>query len=239
MQSTGLLKLWKLPLSQYTGRPEDDILEEGLLASDFSDSSVHIVFEDGSDLTFRHAFYLGDVDKRRADGTVCRIAVFSEHVGYHEFWIGPDDHIEVVVRKKETLANLLAQCEPSLQRSAEDKAWDNMAPVGREFGSPDYERLVEEDALDLRANLASLIEKCSGAADGSQLDASEIADATNVQKALRELGQKVSIAIAGAVWRHYSQSLLAGWMSGAETVQSAKKTLYFYCGKHSEPNWRK
>jgi hypothetical protein len=29
--------------------------------------------------------------------------------------------------------------------SVEDLAWDNMAPVGREFGSPDYERLMQED----------------------------------------------------------------------------------------------
>ena len=33
-----------------------------------------------------------------------------------------------------------------LWRSAEDFEWLNMAPVGREFGSPDYERL---EALDL------------------------------------------------------------------------------------------
>lgn len=31
-------------------------------------------------------------------------------------------------------------------RSAEDWAWDNMTPVGREFGSPDYERLSILDA---------------------------------------------------------------------------------------------
>lgn len=33
----------------------------------------------------------------------------------------------------------------SLWRSAEDTAWDNMAPVGREFGSPDYDRLIQDD----------------------------------------------------------------------------------------------
>lgn len=30
--------------------------------------------------------------------------------------------------------------------SAEDRAWANLAPIGREFGSPDYERL-EQDGL--------------------------------------------------------------------------------------------
>lgn len=35
-----------------------------------------------------------------------------------------------------------------LQRSAEEQAWLDVAPVGREFGSPDYERL---QILDLYA----------------------------------------------------------------------------------------
>lgn len=35
------------------------------------------------------------------------------------------------------------------RRSAEEQAWLDVAPVGREFGSPDYERL---QILDLYAN---------------------------------------------------------------------------------------
>ncbi len=30
--------------------------------------------------------------------------------------------------------------------TAENRAWLNMAPVGREFGSADYDRLMQEDA---------------------------------------------------------------------------------------------
>lgn len=30
---------------------------------------------------------------------------------------------------------------PFIWRSADDMAWDDLAPIGREFGSPDYERL--------------------------------------------------------------------------------------------------
>jgi len=30
----------------------------------------------------------------------------------------------------------------------EDKAWSQMRPVGREFGSPDFDRLMEEDHRD-------------------------------------------------------------------------------------------
>lgn len=32
-----------------------------------------------------------------------------------------------------------------LWRSSEEQAWLNMVPVGREFGSPDYERLMDLD----------------------------------------------------------------------------------------------
>ncbi len=232
MQFDELIKLWKLPLSQYTGRPEGAILENGLLFSDFQNSSVHIVFEDGSDLTFRHAFYLGDVDKRIEDKSICRVAVFTEHVGYHEFWIGPEDRIEVVKRTKETLANLLSQCDPTATRSAEDLAWENMAPVGREFGSPDYDKLMEKDRQNLTTNLVSLVEKCSKPAGSITLDGWQIDEAINVQKALLELGQKVSISTAVLVWEHYSQSLMARWLSGAETLQSARKTLLRYCSGH-------
>jgi len=30
-------------------------------------------------------------------------------------------------------------------RALEDVAWDQMAPIGRVFGSPDFDRLMEED----------------------------------------------------------------------------------------------
>ncbi|MFN4029221.1 MAG: antitoxin Xre/MbcA/ParS toxin-binding domain-containing protein [Acidovorax temperans] len=34
---------------------------------------------------------------------------------------------------------------PTYHASSEDRAWLDMAPVGREFGSPDYERLTALD----------------------------------------------------------------------------------------------
>lgn len=34
-----------------------------------------------------------------------------------------------------------------IRLTAKDRAWLDMAPVGREFGSKDYERLVQLDAL--------------------------------------------------------------------------------------------
>lgn len=236
MKSEDLLRRWKLPLSQRVGRSEEAVLEEGLLASDFPNSSVHIVFEDGSDLSFRRAFYLGYVDKRTVDKSVCRVAVFTEHVGYHEFLVGPEDRIEVVTRRKESLADLLERWDPKAPQSDEDRAWDNMAPVGREFGSPDYERLMEQDRAEFQSNLSSLIKVCSDSAEAraGAVEADERQDAVNVQVALQELGQHVSLEVAAEVWRHYSNSLMACWMSGAETIASAKKTLFSYCmiGRH-------
>lgn len=235
MKSNELLKRWSLPLSQHTGRSEDAILDEGLLASDFPDSSVHILFEDGSELSFRRAFYLGDVDKRTVDKSICRVAVFTEHVGYHEFWVGPEDRIEVVTRRKESLADLLERWDPNAAQSDDDRAWDNMAPVGREFGSPDYERLMEQDRAEFQSNLSSLIKVCSDLAEARTGDvaADERQDAVNVQIALQDLGQHVSLEVAAEVWTHYSNSLMACWMSGAETIDSAKKTLFSYCMRGS------
>jgi hypothetical protein len=37
----------------------------------------------------------------------------------------------------------------------EEYAWDRMPPVGREFGSPDYERLAALDALADEARAAA------------------------------------------------------------------------------------
>lgn len=70
-------------------------------------------------------------------------------------------------------------------RSAEDRDWDNMTPVGREFGSPDYERLnildmyrwgniTESTAMELlgldRAALQDMMER-----DGLPVDIGKVA----------------------------------------------------------------
>ena len=118
-----------------------------------------------------------------------------------------------------------------VSQSAEEYEWLNFAPVGREFGSPDYEELMEQDMKESQLNLSSLIKVCSDLADAKTGDVApeERQDAVNVQMALQELGQPVSLEVAAEVWRHHSKSLMAGWMAGAETIESAKKTLFFYC----------
>ncbi len=93
MPWVGMLKNWQTALARRLGRPAEVILKGNLLHSDFTNAGVHIQFEDGSNLTFRRAFYVGATP---ADGSIQRVAVFTEHCGHHEFWIGPDDRIEVL-----------------------------------------------------------------------------------------------------------------------------------------------
>lgn len=131
-------------------------------------------------------------------------------------------------RHKKSLAELLAKCDPNAPQSAEARDWDNMAPVGREFGSPDYERLAAQDHAVVQSNLAQLIEICRSMGPLT-LEGWQIDDAFRIQSALRELGQQTNTATAALVWLHHSQAVLAGWLSGADTIESAKEALYSYC----------
>jgi hypothetical protein len=117
--------------------------------------------------------------------------------------------------------------------SDEDLAWDALAPVGREFASPDFDRLVGEDVKIFALDLDSWIQQCSAASLALKLEDDEVSDARNVQLGLCELGQDVTIDVAASVWKHYSRSMMASWMSGAQTVQSAARTLYLNCPRDS------
>jgi len=113
--------------------------------------------------------------------------------------------------------------------SAEDRDWDNMAPVGREFGSPDFERLMQEDYERMRVTLARLVSICSKAT-ATVPEATEFRqEAINVQVALRDLGHDVNLDTAARVWMYYSNSLLAGWMHGAQTFESSRMAITGYC----------
>jgi hypothetical protein len=237
-----LLENWKTELSTRLGRSAEDFVEGNLSSTDFSNDSVHIQFNDGSDLTFHRAFYLGDTP---ADGAVHRVAVFSENCGYHEFWIGPGDQIEVIGPKPGSdqdlqWRNQIRQAQAEVAQgmvvpyklgpvSEEDFAWNSMAPVGREFGSPDYDRLMAEDAAKFASELALWIQHCSESSVELQLTEREKSDARNVQLALRELGQEVTVEVAASVWKDYSQSVMACWLTGAETAESAARILYLNC----------
>lgn len=73
---------------------------------------------------------------------------------------------------KRRVANLFYQRFHSafLWRSAEEFEWLNAAPVGREFGSPDYDKLMAQDGAELQSNLSSLIKVCSDLADAKTGD---------------------------------------------------------------------
>ncbi|MDO8455316.1 MAG: hypothetical protein Q7T07_00175 [Burkholderiaceae bacterium] len=52
--------------------------------------------------------------------------------------------------QRESLASHLSRCDPKAPRSSEEQAWENMAPLGMEFGSPDFERLIRESMKDVK-----------------------------------------------------------------------------------------
>lgn len=214
MPWVSILENWQNPLAEKLGRSAEDIVENSLLETDFSDESVRIQFEDGSDLKFERAFYLGETP---SDGSIHRVAVFTEHCGFHEFWIGPGSRISATSTSTE-------------YKAPEDNwAWESMVPVGREWGSPDFDRLMDEDAKKFATDLAQWIRHCNQVCGVENLDPELSTDALNIQIALRQFGQEVTLEIAAAVWKNYSKSLSASWMSGAETVESAKRTLFLNC----------
>ncbi|MEO7106025.1 MAG: hypothetical protein ABIZ09_06610 [Rhodoferax sp.] len=116
-----------------------------------------------------------------------------------------------------------------LWRSAEERAWLDVTPVGHEFGSPDYERLMRQDAEAMKAKLATLVAACC--AGTSMLpEASEFwQDTIHVQKALMELGHDVSLDTAARLWKQQSSSLMASWMSGAQSISSARTAILTHC----------
>ena len=80
MKKSKLRKKWADQLSKRTGRSTSKIIKEGLLCTDFSPyESVAIEFEDQSTALFKYAFALYDSEKRK-------VAVFTEHCGYFEFF---------------------------------------------------------------------------------------------------------------------------------------------------------
>lgn len=119
----------------------------------------------------------------------------------------------------------------------EDQAWDAVVPVGREFGSVDFERLMNDDVKQFFLDLRRWIELSSDKSVPHELDVDELSDSRNVQLALHELGEDVTIEVANAVWKNYSQSLMAGWMSGAETVQAAIRSIYLHCPRENYPKY--
>lgn len=244
---------WRPALLNRLGLSADDPTKSHSLVTEFASEGVRIRFKDGSTVHFRNAFYLGMTTRDIAiapGGVTHRVAVFTEHCGFHEFWIGPEDHIEMVTPTESEIPQL-----PGLRRSLqeveqgmvapyqfgpsmdEDADWDQVAPVGRELGSPDYDRLMQQDAAKFNRDLLVWIQDAMQyiGGEGFESDLTDYADDIhNIQRALRALGHEVTVQAAASVWIHYSKSLGAGWMAGADTVASAARTLYLNCPRSSE-----
>jgi hypothetical protein len=185
MRWARMLENWQTALSKRLGRTAEDILENNLLATDFSDDSVRVQFEDGTNLNFRCAFYVGETPD---DGAIHWVAVFTEHCGYHEFWIDPASRISASPEPK-----------TGYQFDKDNLAWDAMAHVGREFGSPDYDRLMNQDAKKFASDLARWIQRSARTYGSLDLEPEDVSDARNIQLALRQLGQEVTLEVAASV----------------------------------------
>ena len=131
----------------------------------------------------------------------------------------------------EPLKSLLERYDPSIPRSQEELAWDTVVPVGREFGSPDFDWLTAKDQKSFKANLVRLIDECktSEATNKWTVSTEDLPDALVVQAVLGELGQDVSVTLAATFWKVYSDKLAASWMTGANSLRSARKAIFSYC----------
>jgi hypothetical protein len=90
LERSVIINRWLPQLAQKTGRPVATLKADGLNAGDFPMDGVCIDFEDGSRVHFRWAFFVTDPSRRG------KVAVFTEHCGYHEFLLGFEDVIAEV-----------------------------------------------------------------------------------------------------------------------------------------------
>jgi hypothetical protein len=86
-----MVERWLPQLVAKLGRPAEELLGDGLTCSDFPSAGVRIDFADGSFVQFQYAFSVQHMDQGDLGP---RVAVFTEHCGYHEFELyGDEDHI--------------------------------------------------------------------------------------------------------------------------------------------------
>ena len=129
------------------------------------------------------------------------------------------------------LKSRLERYDPSTPRSQEESAWDTVVPVGREFGSQDFDRLTAKDQKSFKANLRRLINECKRkyATNNWTFSTEDLLDALVVQSVLGELGQDVNVTLAATFWKIYSDKLAASWMTGANSLRSARRAIFSYC----------
>ena len=88
--SRALFNRWLPELSAALGRTEEELAANGLGLSPsfFNVEGVRVQFEDGSEMRFRYASAL----RCRANPNV--VGIFSEHAGYYEVELFPEDKLE-------------------------------------------------------------------------------------------------------------------------------------------------
>ena len=76
-----ILETWKDKLSEKLGKSVEELSERGLSAADFDSSSKVVLSNPGElECTFSHAFSVVNAE-------VGKVAIFTEHCGYHEFYL--------------------------------------------------------------------------------------------------------------------------------------------------------
>lgn len=87
LERSVVLNRWLPQLAQKTGRPVATLKAEGLNSGDFRPRGVRIDFEDGSVVQFRWSFFVTDPARNG------KLAIFTEHCGYHEFSLTSEDKV--------------------------------------------------------------------------------------------------------------------------------------------------
>lgn len=138
-QQTEIIRIFAPELARLTGRPEDDLVRNGLSIRDFqSNAEVELQFADKSHAKFNFAFFIASREKNA-------VAVFTEHCGYHVF---PYVDTTVVSTNRETFG-ACAETPEGPQKWAVMRQDDN--------GFRDFVRVIgsETEAEALRAELES------------------------------------------------------------------------------------
>ncbi len=137
-----IIRIFAPELARLTGRPEDDLVKNGLSLRDFqSNGEVELQFADQSHAKFNFAFFIASREKNA-------VAVFTEHCGYHVF---PYVDTTVVSTYRETFSF----GEDSEETPGRPQKWAVMRQDDNGFR--DRVRIVgsEPEAKALRAELES------------------------------------------------------------------------------------
>lgn len=88
-----ILNDWKEKVASKLGRSVEEISARGLSATDFNGSSKVILSHPGElECVFNHAFSIVDAEAGK-------VAVFTEHCGYHEFYLNGMKVSDIVVNE--------------------------------------------------------------------------------------------------------------------------------------------